>query len=108
MSVHGPAPPPEDILDLKSSMKPVILAVIAAVGTPEATGSANETVQLPHWGDVPLSVTLTLAIVAPARVGVGFGEATALGPAVSAGVAAPSAGVGTGFGPDTGAMAAMS
>jgi hypothetical protein len=69
--------------------------MVAAVGTPEATGSANETVQLPHWGDVPLSVTLTLAIVAPARVGVGFGEATALGPAVSAGVAAPSAGVGT-------------
>ncbi|MGZ6266914.1 MAG: hypothetical protein ACXWN4_08410 [Candidatus Limnocylindrales bacterium] len=69
--------------------------IVAAVGTPEATGSAKVTVQLPHWVEVPLSVTLTLAIVAPASVGVGCGEPGVVGPEVSAGKEAWPAGVGT-------------
>jgi hypothetical protein len=95
LSEHGPAPPPEASFDLKSVMKAVTLSVIAAfivsaVWTPETTGFANSTVQLPHEGELPASVTLTLAMEsAPGvGVGVGVGGAVGVGTWVSVGVGA--------------------
>jgi hypothetical protein len=66
------------------TLSAIALFIVSAVGTPETTGFTNSTVQLPHEGELPLSVTLTLAI--EGSPGVGLGGAVGVGASVSAGV----------------------
>jgi hypothetical protein len=58
--------------------------IVSALETPETTGFAKSTVQLPHRGELPPSVTLTLAM--DGEPGVDWGGAVGVEASVPVGV----------------------